>query len=138
VPTRSVGGSHFRPEVRRLTLTQLSADVSESLAALVLSFRAARLVERAASLATRTRGLLTFRSARRMGRSARLVLIGYVSGLSRQAGLLTRKVLHGTSVAELPIERPTRFKLVANLKTASALGITLPTSILLSADEVIE
>jgi putative ABC transport system substrate-binding protein len=47
-------------------------------------------------------------------------------------------VLQGTSVAELPIERPTRFKLVANLKTASALGITLPTSILLSADEVIE
>ena len=68
-------------------------------------------------------------------------LIGYgpdIQGLFRQAGLLTRKVLQGTSVAELPIERPTRFKLVANLKTASALGITLPTSILLSADEVIE
>jgi len=68
-------------------------------------------------------------------------LIGYgpdIRGLFTQAGLLTRKVLQGTSAAELPIERPTRFKLVANLKTASALGITLPTSILLSADEVIE
>ena len=68
-------------------------------------------------------------------------LIGYgpdIHDLFTQAGLLTRKVLQGTSVADLPIERPTRFKLVANLKTASALGITLPTSILLSADELIE
>lgn len=55
-----------------------------------------------------------------------------------QAGALTRKVLTGASAADLPIERPTRFKLIANLKTASALGLTLPTSILLSADEVIE
>jgi putative ABC transport system substrate-binding protein len=38
----------------------------------------------------------------------------------------------------LPIERPTRFQLVANVKTALALDLTLPTSILLSADEVIE
>ena len=68
-------------------------------------------------------------------------LIGYgpdIQGLFTQAGLLTRKVLQGTSVADLPIERPTRFMLVADLKTARALGITLPTSILLSADEVIE
>jgi ABC-type uncharacterized transport system substrate-binding protein len=47
-------------------------------------------------------------------------------------------VLQGVSVGDLPIERPTRFKLVENLKTATALGLTLPTSILLSADEVIE
>jgi len=58
--------------------------------------------------------------------------------LSVQAGVMTRKLLQGASAADLPIERPTRFKLVANLKTASALGVTLPTSILLSADEVIE
>jgi putative tryptophan/tyrosine transport system substrate-binding protein len=68
-------------------------------------------------------------------------LIGYgpdLESLLKQTGLLTRKVLQGASVGDLPIERPTRFKLVANLKTASALGLTLPTSILLSADEVIE
>jgi putative ABC transport system substrate-binding protein len=68
-------------------------------------------------------------------------LIGYgpdLQSLLKQTGLLTRKVLQGASVGDLPIERPTRFKLVANLKTASALGLTLPTSILLSADEVIE
>jgi putative tryptophan/tyrosine transport system substrate-binding protein len=55
-----------------------------------------------------------------------------------QAGVMTRKLLQGASAAELPIERPTRFRLIANLKTASALRVTLPTSILLSADEVIE
>jgi putative ABC transport system substrate-binding protein len=68
-------------------------------------------------------------------------LIGYgpdLLSLFTQAGALTRKLLQGAAVADLPIERPTRFKLVANLKTASALGLTLPTSILLSADEAIE
>ena len=68
-------------------------------------------------------------------------LIGYgpdIQSLFTQAGHMTRKVLQGASVADLPVERPTRFKLVANLKTARALGLTLPTSILLSADEVIE
>jgi putative ABC transport system substrate-binding protein len=51
---------------------------------------------------------------------------------------MARKVLHGVNVAELPAERPTRFQLVANLRTARLLGITLPSSILLRADEVIE
>ena len=55
-----------------------------------------------------------------------------------QAAVMTRKLLQGASAADLPIERPTRFKLIANLKTANALGVTLPTSILLGADEVIE
>ena len=55
-----------------------------------------------------------------------------------QAAVMTRKLLQGGSAADLPIERPTRFKLIANLKTAKALDLTLPTSILLSADEVIE
>jgi putative tryptophan/tyrosine transport system substrate-binding protein len=51
---------------------------------------------------------------------------------------LARKVLQGAKVTELPVERPTRFQLVANLKTAKLIGITLPASILLRADEVIE
>jgi putative ABC transport system substrate-binding protein len=55
-----------------------------------------------------------------------------------QAAGMTRKLLQGVSAADLPIERPTRFKLVANVKTATALGLTLPTSILLSANEVID
>jgi putative ABC transport system substrate-binding protein len=58
--------------------------------------------------------------------------------LFRQAGALTRKVLDGASPAELPIERPARFQLMVNLKTAAALGVAVPTSVLLLADEVIE
>jgi putative tryptophan/tyrosine transport system substrate-binding protein len=68
-------------------------------------------------------------------------LIGYGPELQKlfmQSGVLVGKVLQGNAIADLPVERPTRFKLVANLVTARALGLTLPTSILLSADEVIE
>src|SRR5690242_7455474 len=68
-------------------------------------------------------------------------LLGYgpdIQDLFRQVGAMARKVLQGAKVAELPAERPTRFQLVANLKTAKLIGITLPSSILLRADEVIE
>ena len=68
-------------------------------------------------------------------------LLGYgpeLQDLYRQVGAMVRKILQGAKVAELPVERPTRFRLVANLKTAGLIGITLPPSILLRADEVIE
>ncbi len=56
----------------------------------------------------------------------------------RQVGVMAGKVLQGTSPAELPIERPTKFELVVNLRTAQAMSVTIPTSVLLRADEVIE
>ena len=61
-----------------------------------------------------------------------------IQALYRQAGAVARRVLNGAKVSEFPAERPTRFQLVANLKTARLLGITLPPSILVRADEVIE
>jgi putative tryptophan/tyrosine transport system substrate-binding protein len=58
--------------------------------------------------------------------------------LFRRAAEIVDKVLHGTKPADIPVEQPTKFDLVINLKTAKALGLTIPESFLLRADEVIE
>lgn len=68
-------------------------------------------------------------------------LLAYGANLSenfRRAASFVDRLLRGAKAADLPVERPTKFELVVNLKTAKALGLTIPPSLLLRADQVIE
>jgi len=58
--------------------------------------------------------------------------------LYRRAAILADRLLKGERPADIPIEQPSKFELVVNQKAARALGVTLPRSVLLLADEVIE
>jgi putative tryptophan/tyrosine transport system substrate-binding protein len=72
-------------------------------------------------------------------RAGGLMTYGFkLEEMFREIGVMAGKILKGTKPADLPAERPTRFELVVNLKTAKALNLAIPTSLQLRADEVIE
>jgi len=93
--------------------------------------------EQVAALALKHR-MATASFSRRQAEAGALISYGSVDDNGRQAGVYVGRILKGEKAGDLPVVQPAKFELVVNLKTARAIGVTIPESFLARADEVIE
>jgi putative ABC transport system substrate-binding protein len=125
------GPSEFESAFSRMTKSRVDAAVV--LSDVVFNHNVAALAALAAKKRLPSGGIKAFAEAGG--------LIGYglnFPEMSRRAAYFVDRILRGVKPADLPIQQPTKFELVINLKTAKALGLTIPPSLLLRADQVIE
>jgi len=135
-----------------LTLTQIEVqhpdDVEQALARVQKERPGALWVVPVGAIAARVRQVIAFATKERLPTIFPARFFAEVGGfmsygadrehLARRAASYVDRILKGAKPADLPVEQPTKFELVINLKTAKALGLTIPPSLLARADQVIE
>jgi len=147
-------GKHTRAAARAMGVTLLHAEVSrpeqlaDAFAAITGHKAHALLVQPSSINFTRKEFITDFAMTQRLPamygfrdfvEAGGLMAYGQsVADLNRRAGDYVDKILKGAKPGDLPIQQPTKFELVINLKTAKALGLTIPPSLLLRADQVLE
>jgi ABC-type uncharacterized transport system substrate-binding protein len=154
-PGLAVAGQQVEAEARKLglTLTQIEVqhpdDVEQALARVQKERPGALWVLSVGALGgARVRQVIAFATKERLPTIFPARFFAEVGGfmsyaadredMARRAAAYVDRILKGAKPADLPVEQPTKFELVINLKTAKALGLTIPQSLLLRADQVIE
>jgi putative ABC transport system substrate-binding protein len=120
--------------------SKIAAAAGSGVGGLVIAFDGVYVANRAriaeSTIKYRIPAIFGFRPHAEVG--GLLVYAARISDLSRRAATFVDRILKGTKPADLPIEQPTRFDLIINLKTAKAIGVEIPPTLLARADEVIE